>query len=158
MEFLDVPYELHSVDLSERFYRDSQHLSGYLAEEAKQFLQKANQRTYLGRLAVERMAEIGGDIDVLILDTVHALPGELLDFLALIPYLRDGAIVVLHDLANNFRPTDRSLYTDRATATKNLFDSVVAEDKYLVRDPSVPERGGFPNIGAFRISQASQPR
>ena len=82
------------VDLAEQFYRGAQHKSGYLADEAKKVLKDAHQKTYLGKLAIERMDEIGGDIDVFIIDTMHVLPGEILDFLALLPYLRDGAIVI----------------------------------------------------------------
>ncbi|WP_294158797.1 class I SAM-dependent methyltransferase [uncultured Selenomonas sp.] len=155
MELLGEPYALHSVDLAERFYRDDSKASGYLAEEAKLHLPHANQKTYLGRLAIEQMEDIGGDIDVLVLDTVHCLPGEVLDFLTLLPYLRDGAVVVLHDLVNNFRSQNRkrTRYSDAATATKYLFDSVVAETKYFQEDPTAQQRGGFPNIGAFRVSQ-----
>ena len=156
MELLDAPYELHSIDLAEQFYRAPEHATGYLADEAKKFLKAPHQKAYLGKLAHERMGEIGGDVDFLVLDTVHSLPGELLDFLALLPYLKDGAIVVLHDLVNNFRPAARTIYTDMATATKYLFDSVTSEEKYLMRDDSRSDRGCFPNIGAFRISQATR--
>ena len=148
-------YELHSIDLSYRLWCDDSLTVGFLAEEAKKFIPGTCQRTYLGKLASEWMSQIGGDVDCLILDTAHCLPGEVLDFLALLPYLRDGAVVVLHDLANNFCLQDRSNFRERANATKLLFDSVTA-DKYLMRDPSAGVRGGMPNIGAFRISDATR--
>ena len=44
--------------------------------------------------------EIGSDIDFLILDTLHIVPGEILDFLVCLPYLTKDAIVVLHDAIN----------------------------------------------------------
>lgn len=148
-------YELHSVDLSEKLWCDDSLTVGFLAEEAKKFIPGACQHTCLGKLASEWMPQIGGDVDCLILDTAHCLPGEVLDFLALLPYLRDGAVVVLHDLANNFRLVDMSNFRERANATKLLFDSVTAE-KYLMRDQSAEDRGGMPNIGAFRISEATR--
>ncbi len=69
--------------------------------------------------------------------------------------MSDGAVVVLYDLANNFRLMDMSNFRERANATKLLFDSVTAE-KYLMREGAVDERGGMPNIGAFRINEATR--
>ena len=148
-------YELHSIDLSEKLWCDESLAVGFLAEEAKKFISGTCQRTYLGKLATEWMSQIGGDIDCLILDTAHCLPGEVLEFLALLEYLRDGAVVVLHDLANNFCMLDRNNFRERANATKLLFDSVTAE-KYLVCDSSAKVRGGMPNIGAFHVSKATR--
>ena len=148
-------YELHSIDLSEKLWCDESLAVGFLAEEAKKFISGTCQCTYLGKLTTEWMSQIGGDIDCLILDTAHCLPGEVLDFLAMLPYLRDGAVVVLHDLANNFSLVDMSNFRERANATKLLFDSVTAE-KYLMRDPTSEERGYMPNIGAFRINEETR--
>jgi hypothetical protein len=39
----------------------------------------------------------GGGIDLCFLDTAHQLPGEILDFLVILPYLSKDAIVVQHD-------------------------------------------------------------
>ena len=41
------------------------------------------------------------DIDFIIIDTVHFMPGEFLTFLTALPQLKDGCIVVLHDIHLN---------------------------------------------------------
>lgn len=84
--------------------------------------------------------EIGSGIDMVILDTVHALPGEILDFLCIFPYLAENAIVVVHDITRNFSEHRYSF------ATKVLLDSVSGE-KYF----NLIKR--LPNIGAFRITE-----
>lgn len=148
MYLLGVPYELHSVDLNEKLYRGGQMQSGYMGELAKEWIPDTNQKFHLGKLAHECMDQIGGDIDFLILDTVHALPGELLDFLALFPYLKEGAVVVLHDITCNYCTSNRNRFREMAYCTKILFDCVTAP-KYLVEDTRTTVRNRLPNIGAF---------
>lgn len=121
MKMLDESYEMYSVDLQKQFYVDNRFESGYLAETAKQFLPDAKQKRLLGKLAFEQMPEIGSEIDFLILDTVHRLPGEILDFLSLLPYLKNGAVVVLHDICCNV------LSKNIMWVTKLLMCTVTAE-------------------------------
>ena len=40
---------------------------------------------------------IGNEIDFVYIDTVHTTPGEMLNWLEVLPFLKDEAIVVLHD-------------------------------------------------------------
>ncbi len=152
MELIGGFYEMYSVDLREDFYRNDEKKAGYLIEEAKKHISNVNHKLFLGKYAPECMKDIGGEIDCLILDTIHALPGELLEFIVLLPYLKDGAIVIMHDVANNYYATDNGghRYYRESYATKILLDSVVG-DKYLVKDPSAGARGEFPNIAGFRV-------
>ena len=90
--------------------------------------------------------EIGGGVDFVILDTVHALPGEVLDFLAVLPYLTDDALVVLHDVAlNQYKMQYPFLY-----ATSVLFSAVTA-DKFL-NFQGDEELFHYPNIAAFKVN------
>lgn len=150
MHMIGQDYELHSVDINERLYRGPDESSGYIGEKAKSLIPNTNQKFYLGKLAHEYISEIGDGIDCLILDTIHALPGELLDFLALFPYLNEGAIVILHDIASNYCNTKRTRYKEMAYCTKILLDCVTAP-KYIVRDIHTPIRNFMPNIGAFQF-------
>ncbi len=93
--------EFHAVDISEKFYRDKKKRSGFLAEEAGKYIKNVKYQVHLGKIAVEYIDVIGENIDLLLLDTTHALPGEVLDFLTLYPYLSKNATVVLHDTAYN---------------------------------------------------------
>jgi hypothetical protein len=99
---------------------------------------------HTGGYSVEFLEKIGGGIDFLILDTIHLLPGELLDFLACIPFMSKDAIVVLHDI-NMHNCTDRYNFY----ATKVLIDCVVA-DKIIGEEKGADY--GVPNIGAFRVT------
>ena len=137
--------EMFSVDLSEHFYRGNGENSGYLAEGILHREDVSFRHQFLlGKLLPEVIADIGNDIDFLILDTVHVLPGELLDFLTAYPFLAVNACVVLHDIACN-----HYFETPSSFATQILFDSVVA-DKLLMKDKD--RELGYPNIGAFMIN------
>lgn len=138
INMLNLETQLFSVDLSEDFYVDPSKKTGYLAEECKTILNKQlNHTLYTGKYAVERIKDIDKDIDFLVLDTVHVLPGEILDFLAYYPYLKKECVVVLHDTAMN-------QYSDNkdAFATRVLLSSVAAI-KILYEDA---------NIAAFIVS------
>ncbi len=137
--------KLYSIDLEEGYYRDATKPTGFVAEEAKQFLDKeVDHQVYTGVYAPQVLEEIGRGIDFLIIDTVHSLPGEMLDFLACFPYLAPNATVVLHDVSLNVRLTSSEY------ATKLLFDTVVA-DKFIMEDNE--KIAGFPNIAAFSITE-----
>ena len=42
--------------------------------------------------------KIGKNIDLAMIDTSHFEPGEILDFLLILPFLKDEAIVIFHDI------------------------------------------------------------
>lgn len=109
---------------------------------------------HLGRYLPQVIDEIGGDIDFVILDTVHYLPGEILDFVAMLPYLKDGAVVVLHDVADNHY--ERPAWTN-AYCTGVLFSAVTAE-KFLNFIPTGCGNTFFryPNIAAFQVSEQTR--
>lgn len=97
-----------------------------------------------GGVLPKYIEEIGSGIDFCVLDTTHAVPGEILDFLCAFPYLSDGAIVVLHDVANNLLGKSPIAY-----ATKILLDTVTATKYYEFRY-------GISNIGAFAINRETK--
>jgi predicted O-methyltransferase YrrM len=92
----------------------------------------------------EVINEIGDDIDFIILDTVHLHPAETLSFLSIFPYLKQNAIVVLHDVNQSF------YYRGSHYANSLLFNVVTADkctlSSYLTVDYV------HPNIGAFQIN------
>lgn len=100
----------------------------------------------LGKYAVEYLEQIGKNIDFLVLDTVHNLPGELLDFIGFLSYLSNGAIVVLHDICLNHVSDNIAGY-----ATQLLLDVVTGEKIF---DLSVDD--DIPNIGAFVVDSKTR--
>ena len=152
IHMLGTTTEIHSVDVSIPFYRDKSKESGYLAEIAKEFIPDVNQQRYLGHTAHYQMKKIGNEIDFLILDTTHALPGEMLDFLALLPFLSENAVVLLHDVRENWRTRIRNNYTDNEFVNNLIFSSVSAQRKFMQNAPDRKKILGGPNIAAFQIS------
>ena len=55
---------------------------------------------YKGNVASKFMEEIGKDIDVVFFDSAHFEPGEILDFIIVLPFLSEKAVVGFHDIAN----------------------------------------------------------
>ncbi len=141
--------KLYSVDLNATLYYSRDKETGYIA---KRYIPaeagKIEHRFFLGGYLPEFLEEIGDGIDFAIIDTVHSLPGELLDFLALLPFLKEDAIVVLHDIAlsHNNSIDDRTCY-----ATQVLFSTVTA-DKLLNNQTE------YPNIGGFQINKDTYKR
>lgn len=149
IESLGEKAEVYSVDLNENYWRNQSKKTGYMLEEIPTEL-KENHKLLTGKYLAERLDEIAPerDIDFLILDTVHSLPGELFDFIAAYPYLSQNAMVVLHDIVLNH--LDGCF---EAFATKIVFD-VVSADKYYLLDTHTQEnmKAGIENIAAFQIN------
>ena len=72
------------------------------------------------------MEQIGNDIDMAFFDTSHTEPGEILDFIIALPFLKENAIVIFHDIANQItRSPERNEY-----APYIIFNGIRGE-KYL---------------------------
>ena len=61
-----------------------------------QFL--ANWKLFTGNIAIKFIEEIGKNIDMAFIDTAHFEPGEILDFVIILPFLKKGALVGFHDI------------------------------------------------------------
>ena len=53
---------------------------------------------FKGGIAADFANKIPKDIDFVMLDTRHFEPGEILDFLMILPFLKNKAIVIIHDI------------------------------------------------------------
>jgi len=153
LENRDDDISMFSCDLFEEFYR---HIkikgemvkTGFLANPIK--LKTNVDHTFLLGDYFPNFADIiGGDIDFAIIDTVHSLPGELLDFLAILPHLSDNAVVVFHDISYHLwkygRPT--------AFATDSIFNAIVADKIFKFSDEEMQGHSKIPNIAALQINK-----
>lgn len=154
LRIMGLESELFSVDLCERFYRDNTKVTGYEYERIKELIGGKSKQTFLlGKTIAAQIEKIGKGIDFVIIDTTHKLPGEVLDFLTVLPYLTDNATVILHDVNVNYlwgaygKNYNLFLASRNAVATKILFSSVVA-DKYMVL-----EKDSLPNIAGFIVNR-----
>ena len=62
---------------------------------------------FKGNIATEFMEKIGNNIDMVFIDTAHFEPGEILDSLIALPFLKENAIMIFHDIANQIHSHKR---------------------------------------------------
>lgn len=147
LEKLNIDANVYSVDLAYTYHYDETRTCGFQLKEAELYLSNIQRHTLLlGKTIVDRIDEImkdGEKIDLLILDTIHYLPGELLDFLVCMPFMNEKGCVVCDDLlfAHGGENT-------QAIATKVLFDTVVA-DKCILKDRT------YENLMGFQLNEHS---
>jgi hypothetical protein len=89
---------------------------------------KEKWKLYTGGLALKFIQEIGNEIDFCLIDTRHVNPGEILDFLMVLPYLSENCIVVFHDVNLH---TNRGKNCNDWSITTNLLTSAIYGKKYL---------------------------
>ena len=146
IETLNIDSKLYSVDLAEDIGRGP---VGFVVSSCGVHFNTQNWTLYTGHTIAEVIDEIGENIDLLVLDAAHILPGECLDFLTVYPYLSANAMVVTHDIFLS----SNSYTTKDWNATAVLYSTVVA-DKYLLIDDSMdPDSRVLCNIGAFQINE-----
>ena len=131
---------LYSIDKLNVAYNMRNKETGWIVKE--KFSNLMNKWTlYTGGITSNFIEKIGGDIDLVFIDTVHAAPGELLDIIQIFPFLKKtNAIVMLHDIRFQF---DEKKYF--YSTNDHLFTYLKGE-KIM---PKVPEV--IPNIGAVLL-------
>ena len=93
-----------------------------------------------------------GCIDFCLIDTSHLIPGEILDFLMILPYLKDNATVVFHDVKLHTYTPHRTLISNDWFMTNNvLINAIKSNEKILLGkfDINVSPTA-FPNIEAIK--------
>jgi predicted O-methyltransferase YrrM len=89
---------LTSIDLADFYYGDKTTPVGDAAKRSFPDLPEGKWNLFSGKDPVELIEKIDTVFDFAVIDTSHILPTEAMNFLTVLPYLRDGAIVVLHDI------------------------------------------------------------
>ncbi|MBQ7578708.1 MAG: class I SAM-dependent methyltransferase [Synergistaceae bacterium] len=143
----DLDSQLISVDYCEKYYaggKDNNKLSGWLVDEKFSHL-KDKWQIYRGGDISRFIERVGGDIDLLVLDTAHLHPWETLNFLCVLPFMKRESWCVLHDVSLNYLPG-----RENDLACRYLFSYVVSDYKIMpAPEKNIPH---FANIGAFRIT------
>ena len=99
---------------------------------------------------------IGNAIDLIILDTSHTIPGELLDYLVVFPYLADESFVIIDDL---FTPLIHQLTPYKSEtahlqiAPRLLYSSICGEKVDIKGNKSEIFQYGIKKIDKKNISQ-----
>jgi predicted O-methyltransferase YrrM len=144
--------KLHSIDLDDVWYRDAKRKTGYIVDGYPDLKQKWELRT--GGLALNFLDEFAGGIDFCFIDTAHTNPGEILDFLMILPFLEDDAVVAFHDTAiHACHFLNKRYFHGERCITNNLLMSSITGRKLIQGD-----RGGelFPNIAGIRLNKGTK--
>ena len=138
---------LYSIEKSIDLIYDKTKKSGYLIKERFQNLMD-KWTFYPGGITAEFIEKIGGEIDVVFIDTVHFTPGEMLDWLQVLPFLKEEAIVILHDtfLMYLFGNVD----TRKKNYSNNQLLCYIRGDLIL---PSYNSKDFDRNIGAIKLAK-----
>lgn len=135
--------KLYSADLSEQYYREKDKPTGYVVSQFFPELISLNKwELKTGKLIYEFIDDIGDGVDLCFIDTVHARPGEILDYLMVMPYLSPKCVIVLHDVAYHTH-----LGKDQGGPCGLLF-SVLRGEKYSLKVEGSGYDNLLPNIGA----------
>ena len=149
LRWKDANAKLFSIDIMYTWYRDSEKLSGFMADEVED---NTNWKIFRGYDYLDVCEEIGGDIDCIVIDTNHVMPGEFLTFIAALPNLKDGCIVILHDIHLNmsyFSKNSFINYQVHEYCTGLLFGGVSSNKKWILKSD-------IPNIGAFVVDKSTR--
>lgn len=135
----DIPdSRLISLDLNTQLYYNKSQKTGYRVNQFFPELTK-NWKLFTGQQPHRFLIKLNMKFDFVFLDTAHSAPGEILNFLELLPFLNENAIFVLHDILWHFHhkikffPSNVYLYP------------VINGDKVLLKN----ENGSIGNMGAI---------
>ncbi len=131
---------LYSIDYSTEYYRDVSKKSGFVVDDFPDLKQKWT--LYTGAMSCRFLENIGKEIDLCFIDTMHCSPGEFLDYLQVLPFMKKDGIIVLHDIA--FHTYENELWN-----TCCILFSAIHGQKIL---PEYTEHKYVPNIGAVKLS------
>jgi predicted O-methyltransferase YrrM len=132
---------LYSIDYNSQWYRDKNKKTGWCVKEYTPELMNKWQ-LYTGGVTAKFIEQIGKGIDLCLLDTVHNCPGELLDILMILPFMKKDGIIVLHDINFHHGGNDKN-----GDSNGTLF-AVLRADKFYPDNDSKP----IANIGAFKLN------
>lgn len=148
LKWKDEDAQLISVDLATYWYKDHTKKVGFMVDNLDNI---SNWKLYSGYDYLDVYEKIGNEIDCIIIDTTHVMPGEFLTFLAALPQLKDGCIVILHDIHLNVMRLARNKFRDvdiGSYCTGLLFGSVSSNKKWVLKTDGV-----ISNIGAFVVDK-----
>lgn len=87
---------LYSFDYNTQYYKNPALEVGYMAHG---FPSNIKWQLFAGGMPCRYFSHLCMDIDICIIDAAHANPGEHINILEILPYMRKGAILILHDTA-----------------------------------------------------------
>ncbi len=148
----DMPEtKIHSIDKLPYYYRNPKKPAGYIVQEKCPELMSDRWKLYTDGIPCDFMDEIGEGIDFCLIDTVHTRPGEICDFLSVLPYLKEDAVVCFHDIGAAFT---WGLDLKPAYYSNDVLFSAIKGEKLM---PKTQYTEFFSNIGAIKLNSDQKP-
>lgn len=154
----DYGSQVASIDTSTTTYYAQQYPVGYAVQQYSQFEDRWS--GYFGNMSCYYMDQIieqqfGGEpADLVVLDTQHSYPGEILDFIQVFPYLSPNAVVICHDASLDPLNIDTFALmhgTKYFPAMPDKPDNWRPMDTFTVESGEDVIRTAIPNIGAVEL-------
>jgi hypothetical protein len=99
----DIPDScLISLDINTQLFSDQSKKTGYRVNQYFPELTK-NWKLFTGQQPHKFLIKLNMKFDFVFLDSAHMAPGEILNFIELLPFLNENAIFVLHDILWHFK-------------------------------------------------------
>jgi hypothetical protein len=143
LDELDRDSTLFSIDINKKIGIPD---TGYLAKQYYDKHKHCLWKTYFGYDVSQCIEEIGDAIDFIMLDTRHVLAGEVLSYLAVLPFVDDNAVIVIHDISWEL---DTNFYFNISRETLSnslLFHTIVSQYKFF-------SNAEYSGIGAVIINK-----
>ena len=106
-----------------------------------------NWTLFKGNIAAKFIEQIGKGIDMVFIDSAHFEPGEILDFIIVLPFLNEEALVVIHDIGSQIVSSNKTKI--RAEWAPYLIFNIIRGKKFL------PSGNGIltQDIGAIKLEK-----
>lgn len=140
---------LISIDLFT--YSGAKKKIGYLVQEKFPELM-IKWKLFLGEMPYKILSELNIKFDFVFLDTAHRSPGEFINFIEILPFLNENAIIVLHDIIWHY---NRIIYGNfelkdvKIMPTQIYLMSSLIGEKLILYD----NKHDFENIGVIRLDK-----
>ena len=96
---------------------------------------------------IHYMEKIGGNIDLAFFDTTHHEPGEILDFLLILPFLKEEAVVVFHDIDHQITYSRGPM--KRSEWASYIIFNIIRGEKFLPMGEGIFNK----DIGAIKLEK-----
>ena len=137
--------QLISLDLNTKLFIDNSKNTGYAVKEF--FPELTNKwKLFTGDQPHKFLEQLNMKFDFLFLDTAHYTPGEIINLIEVLPFLNEGALVVLHDIIWHLNATENFKEVKFTPTQIYLMSSLYGQKIYISNSYQ-----GYENIGAVKL-------
>ena len=131
---------LYSCDLEKNNYKinSNKYKVGHFVFKKFSYLMH-NWKLYTGNTTSAFIEDIGGNIDFVFIDTAHVMPGEVLNIIEILPFLKKNAIIAFDDI--NHQTKVNLAKIPYFYSCNNLLFSILKGKKILLNEKILGKQG-----------------